>query len=150
MVIRTFPDHPKAQSLNREETAMTNATEQAARTAEQYLAAWNETEPARRRAMIVQGWAEDARCVEPMMQGAGHAEIDAMIAAVQDRFPGFRFALHGTPDGHGDRVRFSWSLGPADAAPMAAPLAIGTDFVQLAPDGRIGSVTGFLDQMPAA
>ncbi|MBP2296494.1 nuclear transport factor 2 family protein [Azospirillum rugosum] len=125
---------------------MTNATEQAGRTAHQYLAAWNERDPDRRRAMIVQGWAEDARYVDPMMQGAGHAEIDAMIAAVQERFPGFRFALHGTPDGHGDRVRFSWSLGPVDAE----PLAIGTDFVQLAPDGRIGSVTGFLDQLQAA
>lgn len=125
---------------------MTNATEQAARTAQRYLATWNETDPARRRAMIAEGWAEDARYVDPMMQGAGHAEIDAMIAAVQDRFPGFRFALHGTPDGHGDRVRFSWSLGPADAA----PLAIGTDFVQLSPDGRIATVTGFLDQLPAA
>ncbi|MCW2240256.1 nuclear transport factor 2 family protein [Azospirillum canadense] len=125
---------------------MTNATEQAGRTAQQYLATWNETDPARRRAMIAQGWAEDARYVDPMMQGTGHAEIDAMIAAVQDRFPGFRFALHGTPDGHGDRVRFSWSLGPAEVE----PLAIGTDFVQLSPDGRIASVTGFLDQIPAA
>ena len=117
----------------------------AAQTASRYIAVWNEADPSRRRALIAEQWAEDAQYLDPMMQGNGHDGIDAMIAAVQDRFPGFRFTLHGTPDGHNDRVRFSWTLGPDGAAPVAH----GTDFVQLTSDGRIRAVTGFLDQIAA-
>ncbi|MBP2314827.1 nuclear transport factor 2 family protein [Azospirillum soli] len=120
---------------------MTNA----ALVAQHYIAAWNETDPTRRRALLAEHWTEDAHYLDPMVRANGHADIDALIEAVQQRFPNVRFALHGTPDGHNDRVRFSWSLGLAGAEPVV----IGTDFVQLAADGRIRSVTGFLDRVPA-
>lgn len=120
---------------------MTNA----ALVAQHYIAAWNEVDPNRRRTLLAEHWTDDAHYLDPMTQANGHADIDALIGAVQQRFPNFRFTLHGTPDGHNDRVRFSWSLGPAGAEPVV----IGTDFVQLAADGRIRSVTGFLDRVPA-
>jgi hypothetical protein len=113
--------------------------------AQRYIAAWNETDVGRRRALIAETWAEDATYVDPLMTGRGHAEVDALMGAVQQRFPGFRFALIGQPDGFGDKVRFSWGLGPDGAE---APIK-GTDFVQVE-DGRLKSVTGFLDQVPAA
>lgn len=112
--------------------------------ASRYIAAWNETDPAARRALIAEGWAEDAAYVDPLMAGRGHAEVDALIAGVQQRFPEFRFALIGKADGFGDKVRFSWGLGPADAE---APIK-GTDFA-VVESGRLKSVTGFLDQVPA-
>ncbi|AWK89148.1 nuclear transport factor 2 family protein [Azospirillum thermophilum] len=117
----------------------------AALIAQTYVATWNETDPARRAAMLAEHWAGDARYLDPLMSGIGHVEIGALIAAAQQRFPGFRFALHGKADGHNDRVRFSWSLAPAGSDPVV----IGTDFVELAADGRIRSVTGFLDRVPA-
>jgi SnoaL-like domain len=113
--------------------------------AQQYIAAWNETDAGRRRALIAETWAEDATYVDPLMTGRGRAEVDALMAGVQQRFPGFRFTLIGKPDGFGDRVRFSWGLGPDGAD---APIK-GTDFVRVE-DGRLKSVTGFLDQLPAA
>ena len=79
------------------------------------------------------------------MSGRGHSEIEALIGAVHERFPGHRFTLLGKADGHGDRLRFTWTLGPAGAAPIAQ----GTDFGVLAPDGRLKSVSGFLDQLAA-
>jgi hypothetical protein len=49
-------------------------------------------------------------------------------------------------DGHdGVDVRFSWGLGPDSGD---SPIK-GTDFAVLS-DGRIRSITGFLDQVPAA
>jgi len=45
------------------------------------------------------------------MIGEGPAQIGALIGAVHERFPGFRFALLGTPDGHGDHGRFSGRSG---------------------------------------
>jgi SnoaL-like domain len=113
--------------------------------AERYIDLWNETNPQNRRKLIASAWTEDALYVDPLMKGQGHSEIDALIGAVHERFPGHRFALTGEPDGHGDRLRFSWTLG----IPNAAPVAHGTDFGIVAADGRLKSVSGFLDQAKA-
>jgi len=111
--------------------------------AENYIAAWNETDAAARRALIARTWTEAATYVDPMMQGEGHDGIDAMIAGVQSKFPGFRFTLDSKVDGYADHIRFSWACGP-DGAPA---LVKGTDFGVVA-DGRLKVVTGFLDQVP--
>lgn len=120
---------------------MTNANDIARR----YLAVWNETDPVLRRDMISESWSEGATYVDPLMQGRGHAEIDALVTAVQERFPGFRFELIGEADGHGDNLRFSWGLGPADGEALIK----GTDFA-VVEGGRLKAVHGFLDQVPAA
>jgi hypothetical protein len=109
-----------------------------------YIALWNERAPERRRELLAAHWAKDAAYVDPLMQGDGHDGVDALIAGVQARFPDFRFHLLGTPDGHGDHLRFSWALGPEGAEGVIK----GTDFAELS-DGRIRRVTGFLDQVPA-
>lgn len=106
-----------------------------------YLAAWNATDPAERRDLVAGVFAADAEYVDPQMRGAGTDGIDAMIAGVQQQFPGYRFTLAGAPDAHNDRLRFSWHLAPADGA----PIALGTDFARIAPDGRMQEVTGFLE-----
>lgn len=114
--------------------------------AEAYISAWNETDAATRKARIAEAFTSDAAYVDPLAAVAGHGGIDALIAGVQDRFPGFRFALIGAADAHGDHLRFSWGLGPDGAA--EAPIK-GTDFCRLE-NGRLKTVTGFLDQVPAA
>jgi hypothetical protein len=119
---------------------MTSTTPDATAIAERYIALWNEGDPSRRRRLIAQTWTEDARYVDPLMRGDGYGEIDAMIAAVQQRFPGHRFVLKGTPEGYADRIRFGWTL-----ASDSAVVAHGTDFGVVAPDGRLRDVTGFLD-----
>ena len=75
---------------------------------------------------------------------ANHDGVDALISGVQQKFPEFRFSLIGEPNGFGDHVRFSWGLGPDGAD---SPIK-GTDFAVLSGDGRIRSITGFLDQVP--
>jgi hypothetical protein len=109
-----------------------------------YIAMWNETDAERRRALVAQTLTEDATYVDPLMAGTGTEEISAMIGAAQQQYPDHRFALHTGPDGHNDRVRFSWSLSPNGGD----PIAIGTDFATVSDDGRMESVTGFLE--PAA
>jgi hypothetical protein len=120
---------------------MTDATSIAAR----YIALWNETNPDLRQALMADLWVEAGTYRDPLMQGNGHDQIDALIAGVQRQFPGFRFALVGQPDAYGDQVRFSWQLGPEGSS---GPIK-GTDFATLE-SGRLKSVVGFLDQIPAA
>ena len=112
----------------------------------QNIAAWNETDPDRRRALVAALWTEDATYLDPLMKGEGHHGIGGLIEGVQARFPGFRFSLSGQPDGYGDRLRFSWDLGSEGAEPVVQ----GTDFAVLAEDGRLRAVTGFIDRLPPA
>ncbi len=107
-----------------------------------YIEMWNESDPARRRELVERTWSEDGTYVDPLMSGEGRDGIDAMIAGVQQQFPGHRFELAQGPDTHNDRVRFSWHL----VADGGAAVATGVDFGTLAEDGRLRSVTGFLEQ----
>ena len=113
----------------------------AQRIAAQYIAVWDEPDTDRFRSLISSTFTPDAEYLDPMMQSVGHDGLEKMISAVHAQFPGFRFQLHGTPDGHNNVVRFSWKL----AADGAAPVAYGTDVVTVSDDGRISQVTGFLD-----
>ncbi|NPU65222.1 nuclear transport factor 2 family protein [Bradyrhizobium sp. 83012] len=111
--------------------------------ADGYIALWNERDATQRRTLLARQWTDDASYVDPLMYGSGYDGIDALVNGVQQRFPDFRFRLRGSANGHGNYVRFAWTLGPADAD---GPIE-GTDFVELA-DGRIRRVTGFLDKVP--
>jgi hypothetical protein len=113
--------------------------------ANRYIDLWNETDPQRRRTLLAELWNETGTYLDPLMQGQGHDQIDALIAGVHGQFPGFRFALLGQPDGYGNQIRFSWQLGPEGSG---GPIK-GTDFATLE-NRRLASVTGFLDQVPAA
>jgi len=113
---------------------------------DRYFAMWNETDAGRRRDLIARTWTENARYLDPMLEGQGPQGIDAMVATVHQRFPGYRFRRTSEIDLHHDRLRFSWELAPADG-PV---LADGVDFGVIAADGRLEAITGFIDHAPAA
>lgn len=110
-----------------------------------YVSSWNETDPARRQAAIARAWAAAGRYRDPLMASDGHAGIDAMLAAVQARFPGFVLKRISAVDTHNGSARFAWSLGP-EAGPSVVE---GVDFCALDGAGRLESVVGFIDKMPA-
>ncbi|GAA5136748.1 nuclear transport factor 2 family protein [Pseudonocardia adelaidensis] len=125
---------------------MTTTTPTATATVVQrYLAAWNASDPAERRAAIEAVFAPGARYVDPLADVTGAEAIDGLIAGVQEQFPGMVFGPVGDVDAHHDVCRFRWGLGPDGAE----PLVIGFDVATVAPDGRITGVQGFLDKVPA-
>src|SRR5690242_15249421 len=65
---------------------------------DRYIAVWNETDGERRRALIAHTFTDNASYLDPLMAGDGAAAIDGMIAAVQQRFPGYRFRRKGEVD----------------------------------------------------
>ena len=113
---------------------------------QRYLAAWNATDPAERRAAVEAVFAPNARYVDPLADVTGTDALDALIAGAQEQFPGMRFTPVGEIDAHHDVCRFQWGLGPEGAE----PLVIGFDVAMVGADGRIAGVAGFLDKVPAA
>ena len=112
---------------------------------ENYLACWNETDPAARRALLETHWAPAATYTDPLADVAGLDALDATIAAVQAQFPGWTFAPGDRFDAHHQQARFTWTLGPAgEEAPVA-----GFDVVVTDDEGRIKTVLGFLDRVPS-
>src|SRR5258708_6015582 len=69
--------------------------------ASRYIDLWNERMPSRRRDILKQHWAKDAKYVDPLMSGEGHDGVDALIAGVQQRFSGFPLS----PDRRAQRLR---------------------------------------------
>lgn len=110
-----------------------------------YLATWNATDPQERRELLEQHWSPHATYVDPLVSVAGHDQLDATVAAVQQQFPGFVFTAVGDADAHHDQVRFQWGLGPEGAEPVA----VGFDVALVDAEGRIRQVLGFLDVLPA-
>jgi hypothetical protein len=54
-----------------------------ATTIDRYIAAWNEPDDARRRAIVGETWAEDGSYLDPLMAGEGPDQIAAMIRGAQ-------------------------------------------------------------------
>ena len=113
---------------------------------ERYLATWNEADPAARRLLVDELWAEDGRYTDPLVDAEGRDAIDATIGAVLAQFPGLVFTLGGPVDAHHHIARFTWELGPAGGE----ALVIGFDVLSTDAEGRIAEVHGFLDKVPSA
>lgn len=110
-----------------------------------YIDTWNASTAERRDELLRTSWATDATYTDPLAHADGIDGISAVIGAVREQFPDFVFSVVGAPDGHHEHTRFQWGLGPAEEE----PIIIGFDVVTTDDDGRIRSVVGFLDRVPA-
>jgi len=110
-----------------------------------YVAAWNEHDPQKRRALVAGTFSGDATYVDPVLAGEGIDGISTMIGAAQQQFPRHRLTLVGEPDGHHDVLRFSWRF----AAPDGTGSLDGLDCVVLGDDGLMRNVVGFLENAAA-
>ncbi|MEW9515606.1 nuclear transport factor 2 family protein [Streptomyces tubercidicus] len=111
-----------------------------------YFEAWNATEEGALGKAVAAAFCADVTYTDPLADVAGHDGLLAAIAGAHAQFPGYEFRQLGAVDGHHDLARFGWEL--VSVADGAAPVA-GFDVVRLGEDGRIRSVLGFLDRVPA-
>ncbi|KEZ34308.1 nuclear transport factor 2 family protein [Frankia sp. CeD] len=114
---------------------------------QRYFAAWNAATPEDLKDAVAAAFTEEGTYTDPLADVSGHDGIAAAISGAHEQFPGFEFRLAGSPDGHHNIARFSWEL--VSKADGSAP-ATGFDVITLAEDGRIRSVSGFLDRLPGA
>jgi hypothetical protein len=122
--------------------------------AEQYVTLWNEPDAVRRRQMIAELWAEDARHIlQPpqeireiaaspgiglaaTLEARGHAELEARAATSYEHWvgsEGLSFRGRDDADRLGDVVKFHWEA----LSPDGEVAAVGLVFLVLAADGRI-------------
>ncbi|SEE94607.1 SnoaL-like domain-containing protein [Streptomyces sp. 3213] len=111
-----------------------------------YFEAWNAGAPEALAKAVAAAWSVEGTYTDPLATVTGHTEIAGLIAGAHAQFPGFAFRPLGTVDGHHDTARFSWEL--VSETDGSAPVA-GFDVITLDADGRIRSVLGFLDRVPA-
>ncbi|MGA5265936.1 nuclear transport factor 2 family protein [Streptomyces lydicamycinicus] len=111
-----------------------------------YFEAWNEREEGALGKAVEAAFGADVTYTDPLADVAGQDGLAAAIAGAHAQFPGYVFRQMGEVDGHHDIARFGWEL--VSLADGSAPVA-GFDVVRLGEDGRIRSVLGFLDRVPA-
>ncbi len=114
---------------------------------ERYVAAWNEPDAEARCRAVAGLWTEDGAYTDPLAAVQGHEAIAAVIEGARGMFPGHVFECVGKVDAHHDVVRFGWELVPQGGGES---VVIGFDVAVVADDGRLRTVYGFLDKVPAA
>ncbi len=118
--------------------------------ADRYVAVWNETDPAARRAAIAQLWVPEGEHFVRTLQAKGYEALEQRISGSHGknvRDGGFRFASAGDAQQLHDAVMFHWHMVPAEGGPIAA---LGLEFLVLAADGRIAVDYQFILPTPAA
>jgi len=103
-----------------------------------YNAAWGEADVDTRRGLLETAWADDGVYTDPMTVAVGREGLIEWIGVMHEQFPGCGIQQTGEVEEHHGVVHFTW-----DFTVGGVPAISGRDFVVLAPDGRIQSITGF-------
>jgi len=104
-----------------------------------YMAAWNETDETKRRALLEKAWADDGRYTDPMSDAPGRDSLLALISQFHQQMPGASIVSASSIDEHHGQLRFAWKMVAADGSTGMEGIDVG----RLAEDGRLQSITGF-------
>lgn len=109
---------------------------------DRFFTFWSEPDPTRRQDLIAQTFTEEVRYVTPQFTVLGHDGIEGLVNELSSHLPGYRFLRAGEIDAHNDRARVGWEVVPPQGA---VRFAGGVNFYEVAPDGRLSTITGFTD-----
>jgi SnoaL-like domain len=111
---------------------------------EAYAAAWRESDPAARLALLKRCWAEDGVYCDPRRRAEGRGGLAEHIAGFHRREPGARIDVVSGVDEHDGYLRFDWRMFAADGSVALE----GTDFGELDDRGALRRIVGFFDPPP--
>lgn len=106
---------------------------------DRYFAAWGEPNIETREAELQACTTDDVTFRDQYGCTIGRADLLAHVAAVLVHMPGMHLRRVGEPRQCQGTALVSWEAVTADGSPRGS----GTNFVKLAPDGRIAGVVGF-------
>jgi SnoaL-like domain len=110
----------------------------------QYMAAWNEADPAARQSLLEQCWADGGVYIDPNVELTGREALSEHIAKVQAGRPGARLEFMSGIDVHHNVLRFLWRLMRADGTYGDTSI----DFGEIGADGRLIRMIGFFGPAP--
>jgi hypothetical protein len=110
-----------------------------------YGAAWNETDPVKRRALLDEAWADHGTYLDPMGSADGRDALVTHISGFHEMMPGNRIDATSAVDVHGSVFRFAWAM----LDPSGTVALEGMDFGEFDDDGRISRIIGFFGPFPA-
>jgi hypothetical protein len=113
---------------------------------EAYVAAWNEDDADKRRALIEEACSEDLRIVAPSQVVIGRAALDALIVDFHHRRPGDRGFLSSSIEIHHQAFRFAAKI---EGSSVAAPVEM-LDAGECDVDGKIRLILSFVGAAPPA
>ncbi|HEX5918626.1 MAG TPA: nuclear transport factor 2 family protein [Nocardioides sp.] len=109
-----------------------------------YVEFWNASSAEEQRRIADEAFAPDVDYHVPLGVMRGVEQLVGFREQFAERMPDYRFRARTAPDAHHDRARLQWEL-----VVDGESFATGTDVLALDTEGRIVSVTGFLDRAPA-
>jgi hypothetical protein len=113
--------------------------------ADTYFSLWSEPNPERRREAVAAVFTEGATFTGPIVEVKGHDGITGFANQILEHLSGHQFNRTRDVDTHHDVVRWAWEITPGPNQPV---FATGVDVCRIAPDGRLASLTTFLDVAP--
>lgn len=110
-----------------------------------YEAAWNETDPAKRMALLETCWLSSGIYTDPDNQAHGRAALSDCMGNFHQAQPGATLKVTTGVDEHHGQVRIQWLLFD----PQGNEVMEGTSFGEIGADGSISRMTGFFGPFPA-
>ena len=114
-----------------------------AMTVDTHLAGYCEPDATARRRLLEQVWADDAKLIDPPLEGTGVEAIADLVDVILTHYPAHRFVRTTACDTHHDVVRYGWEL----RAPDGAVAVSGLDVAELNAAGRITRIVGFFGDL---
>ena len=109
-----------------------------------YCSAWAEPERAKRDSLLREVWARDGRYSDPTpVSLRGRAALSTHIGSFLAQNAGVRFRCSAAQSHH-YFMRFAWAIVAAGGTTIVS----GTDFAELASDGRLQRIVGFFGDPP--
>ena len=109
-----------------------------------YCSAWAEPERAKRNSLLREVWARDGRYSDPTpVSLRGRAALSTHIGSFLAQNAGVRFRCRAAQSHH-HFMRFAWAIVAAGGTTIVS----GTDFAELASDGRLQRIVGFFGDPP--
>lgn len=114
------------------------------RAVEQYVAFWNAGTADEQKRFATEAFADGVSYHVPVGVMRGADELIAFRNQFAQHQPDYSFRPRTEPEAHHNRARLQWELITGGEV-----FATGTDVLETDDDGRIVSISGFVDQAPA-
>jgi hypothetical protein len=104
-----------------------------------YFAAWNETDPERRRVLLEQSLCDDAELKDPTGRWPGVDGLMERIDRYHEAAPGTEVIPSSGIDAHNDVVRYAWEIVDGEGKKLLE----GIDVAERATDGKLHRIMMF-------